>query len=93
MVAQGHPSGALGTEEDETEEDGGEASADALAIDGGPSAKATDLARNDPFASTVEDEADWVEPYTMPRKLRLYHGRTHGCHGRSEWPSVPPSNG
>ena len=57
---------ARSAEEDETEEDGGEASADALAIDGGLSAKATkppDLARNNPFASTVEDEADWVEPY------------------------------
>ena len=36
-------------------------------------AKPPDLARSDPFASTVEDEADWIEPYdaaeaeTIPR--------------------------
>ena len=67
---------ARSAEEDETEEDGGEASADALTIDGGLSAKVAkppDLARSDPFASTVEDEADWIEPYdaaeaeTIPR--------------------------
>jgi hypothetical protein len=72
---------ARSAEEDETEEDGGEASADALAIDGGPSAKATDLARNDPFASTVEDEADWVEPYDAAEAATV--PRTHA---RLPWP-------
>ena len=68
-------------DEDETEEDGGEASADALAIDGGPSAKATNLARNDPFASTIEDEADWVEPYDAAEAAAV--PRTHA---QLPWP-------